>query len=524
MDREETKQKLKSFLVQYLINHKNIDCRDYFKCLNPNHQNASRSMRYNPKDNTVHCFSCGCTYDIFSLIGMDFNLPHFQDQLDKASELFLNSKNINEPKITRSKIIQVAETKTKIVDYTSFFRICAKQTANTDFFQESGISDETIIKFNLGFDPEFSIGNKQQIKAFIIPNGPYGFWAVNTETDLDDKNYIFYYGKDVLFTANYNDSTENIFITDNVIDSIYMAQMGVCSIVVSNEIHLNELVYFLSQQVNKHTYFISIKDNSRLVNYILSELKNFEQQCHLIDLAYPCTGIKDLIVSSPDKFKYRINNIKKLLTITPKKLLAKKQYDTITDENSFMEMYYAKGVFSITTDVITKRKLLSSWIIDSPEDSNFIYLTSIAEWNVISVELDTLTTDIQKSYYSLLPKIGLSENTGNAETDAANLLQIFASRKIKKQDNSVIIINLQNCTDDYIRTLSNKIMQELKNYNHNIIFFGLPNNRSLLEEYGWQVFDIKTDSQENDETYVNSYTVTTNCVSTGKLEFYITLE
>ena len=189
-----------------------------------------------------------------------------------------------------------------------------------------------------------------------------------------------------------------------------------------------------------------------------------------------------------------------------------------------MEMYYAKGVFSITTDVITKRKLLSSWIIDSPEDSNFIYLTSIAEWNVISVELDTLTTDIQKSYYSLLPKIGLSENTGNAETDAANLLQIFASRKIKKQDNSVIIINLQNCTDDYIRTLSNKIMQELKNYNHNIIFFGLPNNRSLLEEYGWQVFDIKTDSQENDETYVNSYTVTTNCVSTGKLEFYITLE
>ena len=60
-------------------------------------------------------------------------------------------------------------------------------------------------------------------------------------------------------------------------------------------------------------------------------------------------------------------------------------------------------------------------------------------------------------------------------------------------------------------------MQELKNYNHNIIFFGLPNNRSLLEEYGWQVFDIKTDSQENDETYVNSYTVTTNCVSTGKL-------
>ena len=146
MDREETKQKLKGYLTHYLSKYKGINCNDYFSCLNPNHQNSGMSMHFNPKDNTVHCYGCGCTYDIFSLIGMDFNLPHYQDQLNKAGELFLENNKINNPKITRNEISKMSDGGTKIVDYTSFFRVCAKQAKTTEYFQEAGITDETIVR------------------------------------------------------------------------------------------------------------------------------------------------------------------------------------------------------------------------------------------------------------------------------------------------------------------------------------------------------------------------------------------
>lgn len=527
MDREETKQKLKGYLTHYLSKYKGINCNDYFPCLNPNHQNSGMSMHFNPKDNTVHCYGCGCTYDIFSLIGLDFNLPHYQDQLNKAGELFLENNKINTPKITRNEISKMSDGGTKIVDYTSFFRVCAKQAKSTDYFKEAGITDETIVKFNLGYEPEFSIGNNQQIKAMIIPNGPYGFWAINTETDPDE-DYVFYYGKESLFCSYVNENTDDIFITDSIIDTLYMSQNGVCSIVIANEIHLNEFVYFLSQQVKKRNYYVTSQTENRLTGLIIRELINYEQPNQLIDLAYPAQSIGDLIMASPEKFRDRVKNIKKLLSVTPRKLLARKNYDLVSDDASFSEIYYSKGVYGISTDVITKRKLLSNWIMDSSADTDFIYHTCMAEWNILSVELDARTTDISKSYYSLLPKIGLSENTGNPEHDAGNLLTIFASKKIRRQEGSVLVINLQNCNAEYIRTFVNKLMSELRNYIHSIIFFCLDENRTLVDEFCWQTFtvrkDIASEENEDDDFDSHDYKVTASNAVSGKMFFYTVLE
>ena len=50
-----------------------------FRCLNPAHQDRHPSMRYNPKNQTVHCFSCGATYDLFDLLGMEEGLDGFSE-------------------------------------------------------------------------------------------------------------------------------------------------------------------------------------------------------------------------------------------------------------------------------------------------------------------------------------------------------------------------------------------------------------------------------------------------------------
>lgn len=89
-DFAKTKEYLKAQLPEYLRN-KGININAPFRCLNPNHQDIHPSMSYNPKNQTVHCFSCNATYDIFEIIGLDFGLSDFKDQFDKACELFLST-------------------------------------------------------------------------------------------------------------------------------------------------------------------------------------------------------------------------------------------------------------------------------------------------------------------------------------------------------------------------------------------------------------------------------------------------
>ena len=50
----------------------------HFKCRNPLHNDNKPSMKYNPKRNNVHCFSCGVTYGLIDLIKIDFNYDYNQ--------------------------------------------------------------------------------------------------------------------------------------------------------------------------------------------------------------------------------------------------------------------------------------------------------------------------------------------------------------------------------------------------------------------------------------------------------------
>lgn len=86
-DRSQCKEQLRGCLVDYL-GQKGLNPRKPFSCLNPEHPDRHPSMSFNPHNNTVHCFSCGVTYDLFDLIGMDYHLDGFEEKLQKGCELF----------------------------------------------------------------------------------------------------------------------------------------------------------------------------------------------------------------------------------------------------------------------------------------------------------------------------------------------------------------------------------------------------------------------------------------------------
>ena len=61
------------YLKDYLT-HKGLPTnKSKFLCLSKKHNDTIPSMSYNPKNNTIHCFSCGLTYDLISLVQEEYN-------------------------------------------------------------------------------------------------------------------------------------------------------------------------------------------------------------------------------------------------------------------------------------------------------------------------------------------------------------------------------------------------------------------------------------------------------------------
>ena len=50
--------------------------KKFFMCRNPEHNDHTPSMMFNPKNNKVHCFSCGVTYGLIDLVMIDHQLNY----------------------------------------------------------------------------------------------------------------------------------------------------------------------------------------------------------------------------------------------------------------------------------------------------------------------------------------------------------------------------------------------------------------------------------------------------------------
>lgn len=87
-DFESARNYLRNKLPDYLRS-KGINPSSKFPCLNPEHHDRMPSMNYSSADQCVRCFSCGASYDIFDLIGLDYGLKDAKSKFIKTHELYL---------------------------------------------------------------------------------------------------------------------------------------------------------------------------------------------------------------------------------------------------------------------------------------------------------------------------------------------------------------------------------------------------------------------------------------------------
>lgn len=221
----------KTYLWDYLQKYHNVTSpKRFFHCLNPNHIDNNPSMMFTDKYNICKCFSCGASYDIYDLIGLDYDLHSFKEQLEKVQELYLGYVPVKKE--------VKKEIDNKIYDYTNYYNKCFKSRYETTYLEQRGITRELIDKYKIGYDEER--------KLVVFPINKHCYFArsvVNNDkiksrgsSDIWNKKYI-------------KENNQLIYVTEGIIDalSLEVIDPNVKVMSINGVSNINSLVYALKE-------------------------------------------------------------------------------------------------------------------------------------------------------------------------------------------------------------------------------------------------------------------------------------
>ncbi len=221
----------KTYLWDYLEKYHNVTSpKRFFHCLNPNHIDNNPSMMFTDKYNICKCFSCGASYDIYDLIGLDYDLHSFKEQLEKVQELYLGYVPVKKE--------VKKEIDNKIYDYTNYYNKCFKNRYKTTYLEQRGITRELIDKYKIGYDEER--------KLVVFPINKHCYFARSVVNNDKIKNR----GSSDIWNKKYiKENNQLVYVTEGIIDalSLEVIDPNVKVMSINGVGNINSLVYALKE-------------------------------------------------------------------------------------------------------------------------------------------------------------------------------------------------------------------------------------------------------------------------------------
>ena len=260
MDREQARDIVKGYLGDYL-NSKGINTRKPFNCLNPEHPDRHPSMSYDSKRQRCKCFSCGASYDIFDLIGIDYGLTDDKDIFNKAYEMY--GLTIDSPQQEQGKLAPAqkkeAQKAENFMDYYKTAQAARADRAAQDYLRSRGISEATAAKYWLGYDASYSTfdidENGQNSfstwRALIIPTGKSSYIARNIDTPKapEKKNRYRKKGASLLFNSKALYAADKpVFIVEGELDALSIIEAGGQAVGLGSTSNYKQLLSLLEKQ------------------------------------------------------------------------------------------------------------------------------------------------------------------------------------------------------------------------------------------------------------------------------------
>lgn len=217
---------LKSCLPQWLREH-GLPLHKPFACLNPAHQDAHPSMGYNEKNQTVHCFACGATYDIFDLVGQEENLTDFPSKMKAVNRRYGGGE-----------VIRVTAKPTQAFPYK-------ERAGRPDpYFTGRGLSDETVRRFGLVVENGYA----------VLPVFAEGVCRSVCRRAIDpavEPRYQNSRGAMQLWNSAAMDRAagEALFVTEGIFDALSLEELGFPAVALCGAANTGKLVQKIDEYV-----------------------------------------------------------------------------------------------------------------------------------------------------------------------------------------------------------------------------------------------------------------------------------
>ena len=220
----DTFESLRPALETYL-RERGLDPRKRFRCLNPNHYDHDPSMGYDPKRHKVHCFACGADYDLFDLLTLDNGYTSPLEALAEASRRYGRGdvpspapKGAASERVSFSHSKQPQTSSERIPmneNHADYIAACAARAGETPYFAQRGLSDATVSRFRLGYDPA--------LDCVVLPcdGGHMVRRSVGEKRYLNEKGV-----PSPLFQAALLSGTEPVFVVEGVFDALSAEELG----------------------------------------------------------------------------------------------------------------------------------------------------------------------------------------------------------------------------------------------------------------------------------------------------------
>lgn len=274
MTRDQAKNYIKTLLPSYL-KEKGLPIRKPFLCLNPEHNDRHPSMQLDQKNNRVHCFSCGVSYDIFDLLKFDTGITDQKQLFDHAYQKYniqIEQRTSTQAGLA-SHLPNQATQPTQHTDYTQYVQECANRIRQTDYLLKRGISYETAEKYGVGFDPAFrtklsATAEQAEWQAVIFPTGRSGEISYKARTAdpsaaQKDRYRIPTGGSSQMFNEAILNAGVPFFVVEGEIDALSIIEVGGAALALGASTNWRRFAQICAAQKPAVDIFLALdKDNA----------------------------------------------------------------------------------------------------------------------------------------------------------------------------------------------------------------------------------------------------------------------
>lgn len=284
MTREQAKVQAKGMIEQYLM-MKGIKTRGNFRCINPRHNDKKGDdMALDRKNQQVHCFSCGAKYDIFDLVGMEYNLTDARAIFDKTYEVLgmqidgvvytpaMQKYAQTIQKLTAQIPPQPQEAEQEQTDYADYFIEMNSHLQETDYHR--GISLETLNRFKVGYDAKWRSpaairkgSNPPASPRLIVPTSDTSYiarLAREPENEFEENFKKQKEGKVHIFNeATLQSASQPIYAVEGEIDSLSIIDVGGEAVGLGSTSSVGMFLKILEKKKPAQTLMIALDNDGK---------------------------------------------------------------------------------------------------------------------------------------------------------------------------------------------------------------------------------------------------------------------